>query len=138
MLTRPTIDDGKLSTAWVAGNKNDGIGETINFTFKREIFKECDIRDSINFDGFRIVTGYAKDSMTWKANSRVKTVRVFHNNKPICDIVLQDCMLIQDAKLDNPVYIKPDDRITVMIMTIYPGDKYHDTAISELIPLGAH
>jgi hypothetical protein len=132
------IDDGKLSTAWIEGKKGDGIGESITFHFPKHYFTEGGIHDSINFNGFRIVNGYQKDSETWKANGRIKRLRVYHNNNPVYDILVQDTMLIQEADPGVLFYIKPGDIITVKILEVYHGAKYEDTAISELVPEGAH
>jgi hypothetical protein len=35
-------------------------------------------------------------------------------------------------------WLRPGDTIKVTILAVYPGEKYPDTAISELMPLGAH
>jgi hypothetical protein len=132
------IDDGKLSTAWIEGKKGVGIGETITFHFPKHYFSEGGIGDSINFNGFRILNGYQKDSLTWKANGRVKRLRVYHNQVPVCDILVEDTMLMQEADPKILFYIKPEDIIIVKIMEVYRGAKYEDTAISELVPEGAH
>jgi len=132
------IDDGHPSTAWIEGRKGLGIGEKITFHFPAHYFTEGHIKDSINFDGFRILNGYQKDSLTWLANSRVKRLRVYHNQEPICDILVSDSMLMQEVD-DHPLcHIKPGDTITVQIREVFRGKRYEDTAISELIPLGAH
>jgi hypothetical protein len=38
----------------------------------------------------------------------------------------------------STVWLRPGDTIKVTILAVYPGEKYPDTAISELMPLGAH
>jgi hypothetical protein len=96
------------------------------------------IGDSVAFHGFRIVNGYIKDRITWESNSIVKKLRVFHNRQAVMDIGLTDCMALQEAESIDIFYIKPDDKIIVKILEVYPGNKYKDTALTELIPLGAH
>jgi len=137
------LDDFDLSTAWIEGKDGFGIGESVTFHFTKELW-ESDLshpdkhsRDKVNFNGFRILNGYAKSEILWMENSRVKQCRVYHNDKPIFDIALADSMHVQTAECET-VWLRPDDTIRVEIMEVYPGDKYKDTAITELTPEGAH
>jgi len=131
------IDDFRVNTAWVAGNKGYGIGETITYTFTKEDFDKAKIGNRINFNGFLILNGYCKNKKVWKENSRVKRIRISHNEEVIFEAILHDSMNLQEIAFGN-VYLKPGDTVTVTILDIYPGTKYQDTAISELIPTGAH
>ena len=130
------IDDGLVNTAWIEGVKGYGIGEVITFTFTRKNFKEAHL-EKINFNGFFVINGYCKDKKTWKENSRVKKIRIEHNDKPRCEAILHDSMNVQRISLST-VWLRPGDTIKVTILAVYPGEKYQDTAISELMPLGAH
>jgi hypothetical protein len=130
------IDDGLVNTAWIEGVKGCGIGETITFTFTKENFKEAHL-EKINFNGFLVINGYCKDKITWKENSRVKKIRIEHNNKPRCEAILHDSMNVQTIDLST-IWLRPGDTIKVTILAVHPGEKYQDTAISELMPLGAH
>lgn len=131
------IDDFRVNTAWVAGTKGYGIGETITYTFTKGDFDKAKIGNRINFNGFLILNGYCKNKKVWMENSRVKRVRISHNKKPLYEAMVHDSMNLQEIDFDN-VYLKPWDTVTVTILEVYPGTKYKDTAISELIPTGAH
>jgi hypothetical protein len=47
-------------------------------------------------------------------------------------------MNVQRIGFPETIWLHPGDTITVTILEVYPGEKYQDTGISELIPLGAH
>lgn len=130
------IDDFTVTTAWVEGVKGYGIGETITLKFSKENFKKANL-PKINFNGFFVINGYCKDKNTWKENSRVQKIRIAHNDQPLCEAVLHDSMNVQIIDLPI-VWLRPGDTIKVTILEVYLGDKYQDTAISELVPLGAH
>jgi len=128
------IDDGLVNTAWVEGRPGHGIGETVTYTFTPALFGE---REKINFSGFYVINGYCKNPKTWRENSRVKRVLISYNNQPLCEAILHDSMNVQFIHLKT-VWLRPGDIVTVTILAVYPGDKYQDTAISEMVPLGAH
>jgi hypothetical protein len=130
------LDDGLVNTAWIEGVRGYGIGETITFTFTPKNFKAANL-EKINFNGFFVINGYCTDKKTWKENSRVKRIRIEHNDKPHSEAVLHDSMNVQTIGLST-VWLRPGDTIKVTILAVYPGEKYPDTAISELMPLGAH
>jgi hypothetical protein len=131
------LDDGLVNTAWIEGVKGYGIGETVTFTFTPENFKKAHL-EKVNFDGFFVINGYCKDKKTWKENSRVKRIQIKHNDKPRYETMLHDSMNVQNIDFPETIWLHPGDTIKVTILAVYPGDKYQDTAISELMPLGAH
>jgi translation initiation factor IF-1 len=131
------IEDGLVNTAWIEGAKGYGIGETITFTFPPNNFKDAHL-EKVNFDGFFAINGYCKDKKTWKENSRVKKFLVRHNDKAMYEVMLHDSMNVQDIRFPETIWLRPGDTIKVTILEVYPGDKYQDTAVSELMPLGAH
>lgn len=128
------FDDEVYTTAWVEGVEGYGIGEYMLLIFTKEDFHGM---DSINLWGFHIVNGYCKSKVTWEANSRVKLLKIYHNDKPLFFINLHDSMYVQAVGFDQ-IWLKPDDEIKAEIIEIYPGTRYEDTAITEFIPLGAH
>jgi hypothetical protein len=131
------IGDYRVNTAWIEGVKGYGIGETITYTFTKEDFDKAHIEKQINFNGFMVLNGYCKNKKTWKENSRVKKILIEHNNQPLYAAILHDSMKVQLIQFDS-VYLQRGDKVKVTILEVYPGDKYQDTAISELVPLGAH
>jgi len=122
------ICDMNLTTAWVGK-----VGDWIEFTF-----------DSDNVIGFCIVNGYQKSSQTYNQNSRVKALRVDPKLKGQSEEVF-----ILENQSYEPVYFEnllkscfwqEYDVSTGSIKTIrftidevYPGTKYDDTCISEIL-----
>lgn len=119
--------DFNHETAWVT--KGNGCGESITFTFP----EGCPRVNSV-----AIVNGYAANNRLWKANSRVKTLSVYYNDKLYCTLNLQDKRALQRFDLDilgyppNTKYSKPW-KLKFVIKEIYRGNKYEDTAISEFV-----
>jgi hypothetical protein len=128
--------DGDGKKAWVVGGKNYGIGESVTFSFTRKHFKVARMK-TVNFNGFTVVNGYAKNKKVWRENSRVKRLLIEHNDKPLYEVKLHDSMNVQDIDF-TPFYIKAGDTVKVTILDVYSGDKFKDTALSVLIPMGAH
>jgi hypothetical protein len=124
------LEDGIDKTAWVEG-------ETITFIFPEDFTRYHVSDEGVSFWGLRILNGYQKNEKVWKANSRVKKILIKHNSDPKYTVTLQDNMDIQEVHFKY-FLIKPGDRVQVVILEVYPGEKYQDTALSELIPLGAH
>lgn len=128
------IKDFSYQTAWVEGVKNYGIGEFIEFTFESSHPRITVIK---------IANGYIKNKMVWKNNSRVKKLKVYVDNKVYGIINLKDVYALQTIKLEKPIghsdredYKKlqkmPKWKIRFEILDIYKGNKYKDTAISEI------
>jgi len=132
-----TGNDYDISTAWVQGKPGYGIGEAITFSFPEKYFSGSSLDEGVDMRGFMVFNGYAKSDAAWKANSRVKRFKLYLNDIPVCTIKLLDTKLMQNAGFPV-IYIKPGDRVKLEILDVYPGDKYKDTAISEIEPLGAH
>ncbi|MCD7971785.1 MAG: Hint domain-containing protein [Candidatus Azobacteroides sp.] len=116
--------DDDVRTAWVEGVKGYGVGEYITFAFPEGSPRatEC-----------QIVTGYSKDEKTWKNNSRVKTLSIYEDDNLISIVHLKDTRAIQTFPLINHRRDKRAMTLKFVITDIYKGDKYEDTAISELV-----
>ena len=125
--------DLSFETAWVEGVAGHGIGEYLRYTFKPETPRITEIK---------IANGYVKSPAAWKANSRVKKLKVLVNNKPYAILLLEDSMQEQIFEVEpigygdrkNFLLLKrrPAHTITFEIMEVYPGSKYQDTVISEI------
>lgn len=116
--------DGKLSTAWVEGVSGNGSGERIVLSFSQPR----------QLAGFEIVNGYAKNRDIFRKNARVQTARVILSNGDSQIISLPDTMRTSSYSFAQPV---ETTWLEIQIETVFPGSKYTDTAISELVPLFA-
>ena len=127
------ISDLSYQTAWIEGVKGYGIGETVAFKFPPGHPRITKVI---------IANGYIKDKNTWKNNSRVKQLKMYVNNKPFAILNLKDVYAEQAFKiptigyergviLDKKDNVQPDS-IKFEILSVYKGDKYKDTAITEI------
>jgi uncharacterized caspase-like protein len=114
--------DGTRETAWVEGDKADGVGETLTLHFGRER----------TLAGFEIINGYDKDQRIWSNNSRVKVLEATADNSPHMSIELRDVRGPSRVDFNPPL---KTSYLQLQISEIYPGAKYRDTAISELYPI---
>ncbi len=124
------IYDCNSMTPWIEGVKGYGIGEKVTVHL-----------DYVNagWIGITIVNGYSKNETAWKNNSRVKKLKLYFNDKPIYILNLKDEMGEQAFYWNEPINRNIEEfSITVEILDVYKGDKYDDTAISEILPLGCH
>ena len=115
--------DFSLRTAWVEGVKGYGIGESITFRFERY---------SAPVTTIEIFNGYMKSDKVWQDNSRVKQLKLYINNKLYALLNLKDIKSKQIFAIDTLQGINGDLYLKFEIASVYPGDKYDDTAISEI------
>lgn len=135
---KSALGDMNLETAWV-GKK----GDWIEFSFER-------FSDLL---GFCILNGYHKSAETYEQNNRVKTIKmeIFRSEDEVAtnylefqdnpyklvsfdnfprEIYYYDFFDDTINEKDNP---KSRKKIRFTIEDIYPGTKYDDTCISEII-----
>jgi hypothetical protein len=143
------VSDYDLNTAWIEGKMDYGIGERFGFTFN---FPEnTEYGGAYQFYGIiNLFNGYCKSLETWQQNSRVRKLKVYYNDTPVCIVELIDVWHFQyfdigkffkfkrDKKyMDAPYEIKQGDKLTFEIVDVYAGTKYKDVAISEFMAEGA-
>jgi hypothetical protein len=134
--TAESLSDDDVRTAWVEGAKGYGIGEFVEFIFNYNAPRATSVT---------ISNGYNKNAATWKNNSRVKTLNVYENDKLLMAVNLADTRDLQQFDLPHPIPNRkgedgmseykenmPPVRLRMMISEVYKGDKYEDTAISEI------
>ncbi|MDQ7826879.1 MAG: hypothetical protein RDV48_29035 [Candidatus Eremiobacteraeota bacterium] len=126
------MEDGNAKTAWCEGADDDGCGEWFECVFVKGMGKEAVC------SGISLTNGYAKNEAAWKENSRVRTLRVELNGKPLQEIALRDTMYPQHATFRPGIKVKIGDRLRFVITSVYRGSKYADTAISDMTLTGAH
>ena len=127
------IHDLNYKTAWIEGVPGYGIGESITYHFPPQNPRITDII---------IVNGYVKSQTVWQDNSRVKKLKMYVDNKPFAILNLTDSREEQTFKFDplgygdrdnsNLLQAKPWWTIKFEILEVYKGDKYDDTAITEI------
>lgn len=123
--------DNSYKTAWVEGVKGDGIGEYLTYTFDGNSPRVTDII---------VVNGYVKSKNAWKNNSRVKTLKMYIDGKPYALLELKDIIGTQrfhfqpigNAPSNELGTDVPDRTLKFEIVDVYKGEKYDDTAISEI------
>ena len=128
------IHDFSYQTAWDEGAKGYGIGEFIEFTF---------VPKHPRVTVIKIANGYIKSKKSWRNNSRVKKLKMYVNDIAYGVINLKDVYSLQSIELKKPIgnserkdfkKLKkmPNWKIRFEILKVYKGDKYDDTAISEI------
>ncbi len=129
------MSDGDVNTAWIEGKRDYGIGERITIYFDTD----STVRN-VPLKGIDIVNGYAKNSKVWQENSRVKSIKILHNDKFVFNLTLQDTIYPQGIFLNGQdyIYLSHGDTVTLVITDVYKGEKYKDTAITEINLHGAH
>lgn len=143
------LSDYDLNTAWIEGKPDYGIGEYFGFTFNFP--PNTEYGGAYQFYGqVNLFNGYCRSLETWKQNSRIKKLKVYYNDSPVCIIELIDTWHFQFFKIgkffkykrdnkymDSPFDIKQGDKLSFEIIEVYPGDKYTDVAVSEFMAEGA-
>ena len=118
------IIDSNHETAWVEGVKGYGVGQWIEL---RDIYPDGEIT------ALSILNGYVKSDKAWSENSRVKRLKVYCNDNPICILELQDSRSMQVFSVQDVLGGKHHiGKLRFEIMEVYPGTKYQDTVISEI------
>lgn len=110
----------------VWATKGSGVGESLTYTFEGRCPRITTIK---------ILNGHVKSESAWRANSRVKKLRLWYNNKPYAVLALEDSRTLQCFDVGTLGYFddtKPDWTLKFEILEIYPGSKYADTVIAEL------
>lgn len=128
------LTDFSYQTAWVEGKKGYGIGEFINFSFAPTHPRVTTII---------FANGYIKNKKVWEENSRVHKLKMYVEDKPFAIIELKDIYAKQLVELEKPLGNSERDdldklkekenwNIKFEILSVYKGDKYEDTAITEI------
>jgi len=127
------IHDLSYETAWVEGAEGYGFGESITYRFTPE---------NPRITKIIIVNGYVKSEQIWQENSRVKKLKMYVNDEPFAILNLEDSRAEQtftieplgtaDRKDWKAMEALPKWTIRFEIVEVYMGDKYDDTAISEI------
>ncbi len=113
-------------TAWSEGVPGPGIGESLTYRFAP---------DSPRIHTIIISNGRVTNDTTWKANNRVKRLRVSENSQALLDLDLADTMADQSFSLPRLLGQRADGEAMVLTFTIidvYAGERHDDTVITEI------
>lgn len=120
------LRDWNHETAWVEGVKGHGIGQWIEYQGiddeEEPIWAIC------------ILNGYVKSDKAWRENGRVKRLKVYCNGKPKCIFELQNSRSLQSFKVEG-LFGSRVKTLRFEILDVYPGTKFQDTVISEILLL---
>lgn len=134
------IEDYDLNTAWMA--PCFGIGEFVEF--KIDYFPGYNSKAYQFYGICNVFNGYCKSFALWKENSRVKKLKVYFNNIPVCFVNLIDTWKFQTFDIskflltDKFKHISESENILKFeIVEVYKGIKYKDVGFSEFLCEGA-
>ena len=120
--------DFSIVTAWVEGVEGNGEGEYIKYAFPGTCPRITTVL---------IHNGYVKNWDVWRDNGRVKRLLMYYNDKPYVILHLQDTANLQSFEVgilgnEERSETSPAWSIKFEILEVYPGEKYEDTAITEI------
>lgn len=116
------VDDDDINTCWSEGVEGDGIGEWIQLSY--------DTDEPI--EALSICNGYAKSEDLYTSNNRVKDASIEFADGTIETFTLEDDMYVdQIVEFSEP---KDCSTIKITIESVYEGDDYADTCLSEVGP----
>jgi len=120
-----SANDLSYKTAWVEGKSDDGIGEFIEYHFENK---------SPRITSIIISNGYQKSESIWKNNNRVKSLKLYINGTEFGVLKLKDTKTDQEFKIGTFGHNSDGSDLVLRfeISEVYKGDKYSDTAITEI------
>jgi hypothetical protein len=118
------LHDFNHETAWVEGVSGYGVGQWVEYSFPAQQTKVTKIK---------ILNGYVKSNKAWNENARVKRLKVYYNGKAVCILDLQNSRSMQIFNVGTLGSEYNDWSLRFEILDVYPGTKYKDTVISEII-----
>lgn len=122
--------DFDVTTAWVEGKQDYGIGEFIEYSFDMTTVKE----HQLGITKIILANGYKKSKASWEQNSRVKKIKMYVDGHPYAFLELLDSFEFQTIEIGKIMLPQQSlMKFKFEIIEVYPGTKYKDTAISELL-----
>lgn len=124
------IIDLNKETAWSEGVEGSGIGESITVDTKIE-----SLSDEINFTSIVIVNGYSKNEKLWNENNRVRTLKMYYNEKYITEIFLLDNKNPQYFDISKYNLNTQNNKVGSFkfeIGSVYKGTTYDDTVLTGI------
>ena len=137
--------DNSFKTAWVEGREGYGIEEYIKFyinniKLNKKNNDDYGMETIPDIMEINIFNGYVKSEKAWRENSRVKKLKMYVDGQLYVILELQDTSSEQKFDIPDINYLKIKKRgdynedmiIRFEIIEVYPGEKYKDTAITEI------
>ena len=125
--------DLSYKTAWVEGVDGYGIGEYLTYHVQPTNPRITEVI---------VVNGYVKSEQAWRDNARVKKLKMYIDDEPHVILNLLDTKTEQHFKVEpigesdrknmTALAKKPLWTMKFEILEVYEGDKYEDTAITEI------
>lgn len=117
------LSDDDPRTAWVEGADGNGEGERLSFVWVNDPAMVC--------TSIMIRNGYQKSANLFRANGRVKDLKISIDGQ------VTGTATLADSYEPQSLYLEAQDgqRIELEIVSVYPGSKYQDTALSELVQM---
>lgn len=112
--------DGSHDTAWVEGKKGSSAGEWIRLDFAK----------ALTLAFVDVTGGYAKNDDTLKQNNRLKRARLTLSDGSVIERSFVPQLTDQTFRIEPP---RPLTWVMLEVLEVYPGTKFDDTAISEII-----
>lgn len=111
--------DNERATAWVEGERDDGIGEWL----------VLDFGEPRNVGSIELRNGYTKNDDIYRKNNRVRDIEILTSAGEKRVFTLSDSGAFQRIDLSDFSEMR---WLQLRIRSVYAGSKYSDTAISEL------
>jgi hypothetical protein len=124
------LADGKGETAWVVQH---GVGAWFEFVFQADGFHP-DVplenkRTGVNC--LYVWTGYNKTPERWREHARIRQLSLSVDGHKVAIIALLDAAQPQRVDLP-PTLLRRGMRFRFTIEDTYPGDRFDETAVSEV------
>jgi len=115
------VDNNPVS-CWAEGSSGSGIGESFGVSYKNN--------DKVSIGSIKIMNGCCESEKVYYYNNRIKDVRLYLDNIDVGVFTLSDVYRnYQVIDLGKTYEVKD---IILKIESVYHGNKFDDTCISEL------
>ena len=112
--------DGKLNTAWVSSGDRNPVGEWLRIEFN----------SPVRFSAVRIFGSYGKNQDMFQKNGRIKALRMTLSPDESITLKFNDVMDFNRFEFKTP---KVSRSIRFEILETFPGSKYRDAPITEIV-----
>lgn len=130
------LHDESAMTTWTAKHaaKGGGVGTKLRLVFPAKLHPEIEGETPVY--GLDLINGYWRTEELWEQYARVKKIRLYYNDRHLCDVTFADSRRWQRSMFPD-MMVRSGDSMTIEILEVYPGKK-QEVAISELVLQGAH